>query len=193
MTRRGRGPTKLNDEQRAILEVVRQRRIDRDNAEEELLVRIEQLRESFVHEQETALRSAIQKAVEARIPIERLKAVTNISDHRTFRNRFLLDEVTVEPIRRDDGTSTYYYTHLGNTLTLVRLLDLKLDLKVTLGPDGDLKFNKQDVYYVHRQQIWGVVAAIPTYDVPPEPEYAAAWSEFEAEAKKVLAPATETD
>lgn len=85
MTRNGRGVTRLDANQQAKLEVVRNRRIDRDNGLEELEIQIQSLRDTFMQERDAALRSAVWAAEDAQIPKAHIKRILNITDHRTYQ------------------------------------------------------------------------------------------------------------
>lgn len=116
--RRVRGPAKIDSSQQAKLDVVRARRIERDNAREELEIRVQQLRESFLVEQDAALRSAVWAAKDADVPAAHIKRVLNITDHRTYQ-RWLegyVPPVVVKPEDFGPFSATFRVLHDNDTV-----------------------------------------------------------------------------
>lgn len=110
---------KLTEAQQAAKDVVRKRRIERDNAREALLIQIENLKATFMRETEEALKSAVWAASDKGVPAAHLKAIMNITDHRTFQ-RYLDGYVKAEP---KDWEYDIRNTDDGPTAFISRILD----------------------------------------------------------------------
>lgn len=140
-----RGPQKLDDGQLAKLNVVRARRIERDNAAEEWAVRVARLKAEFFGDLDEALKSAVWACVDAGVPASRIKQVLNVSDHRTYKSRFL--DGYEKPV-----TDGWEFTVNAGHATVTRFLRFVVRLQfalqgeqVVVEPKGLTEFDEQEL------------------------------------------------
>src|SRR5690606_9723700 len=110
------------------------RRIEFDNAREEIQIRIENLRAELEHERRTALQKAVHSAIAAGIPHVRIKQVLNVSDDRTYKRHWVDGYVPPAKPEMDDGTGDYWFEVQPGTadnparVHLTRLMDWAVDV-----------------------------------------------------------------
>lgn len=184
-----RGPAKLSDEQRAILAIVKARRIDYDNGREELDAKIEAMRESFLFERRTALKSAVQSAAAAGVPAKNIKLVLNITDHRTYQR--WLEGYTPTPIAKDDGTGAYFFSvhpaagELPARAILSRFQGFSPDVTLSFRDDGFLVVDG-DLPHEMRTDLYGIYGNMPTNDLHPDTDTVNPWNELVDEVANAL-------
>lgn len=117
----GRGPVRLSDAQVAKLAVARQRRVEYDNARAEWAVRVARLRDEFFGERDSALVAAVHECLGAGVPMAHVKRALNMSDHRTFKSRFVDTFVAPTVVGWD-------FERVDDFVVLSRFLDFRVNL-----------------------------------------------------------------